>query len=138
VVIGDHDVSRDTLSDYDACVVFYDEDDFEALFFFVVATVACDSGREGTCCLCEIHDFGTIEDDYFLVFIGREGRTWRGWSFVRFPFIIFFAKGAFTLALAWPKRWGRGRGGEGYLSKNASFADEDCFCGLSCTYDTCF
>lgn len=70
----------------------------------MVTTVACDSGGKGTCAGSEVHDLGTVEDDYFLVFVGRKrGRGGRG-SFVGFAFVVLFAEGSFALLLTMPTR----------------------------------
>jgi hypothetical protein len=69
MIVGDHDVSTETPSNDLAAVIFNFKDDFEALFFFVVATVAGYSGWQGTCSGCKIDYFRTIEDYYFLVFV---------------------------------------------------------------------
>jgi len=44
MIVCDHDVSGDTLSDDGALRIFDDEHDLETMFLFVVATIACDAG----------------------------------------------------------------------------------------------
>lgn len=99
MIVRDHNIPTDTSADDIACAVLDDKHDLEALLFFVVTTVACDSGGKGTCAGGEVHDFGTVEDNYFLVFVGGEG--WRGGrrAFGGFAFVVFFTKRSFTLLL---------------------------------------
>ena len=70
MIIRDHNITTDTPADNVPCAIFHDKYDLESLFFLVVTTVACDSGGQGTCAGSKVHDLGTIEDDYFLVFVG--------------------------------------------------------------------
>lgn len=104
MIVCDHNIPTDTSPNNVAGTVLDDEHDLEPLLFFVVATVACDSGGEGTCAGGKIHDFGTIEDDYFLVFVGGEGRRRGRGSFRGFPLVIFFPKGPFALLLVGQKQ----------------------------------
>jgi hypothetical protein len=97
VIVRNHNIPRKTSSDHRTSEIFYFEDYLEALFFFVVAAVAGYACWEGTLTGCEIDYFGTVEDYYFLVFVGGEGWAWRG-SFLGFSFIVFFAEGSFALS----------------------------------------
>ena len=96
MIVCDHNIPAYTLSDEVTLRVFDDKDDFEALLFLVVAAIACDSGGERTCALREIDDFGTVENYYFLVFVGRYGGRGRR-TFVGFTFVVLFAEGSFAL-----------------------------------------
>jgi len=100
MIVCDHNIPTDTSSDDVASAVLDDKHDLEALLFFVVTTVACDSGGEGACAGSKIHDFGAVEDDYLLVFVGREGRRGGRGPFSCFTFVVFFPEGPFTLLLA--------------------------------------
>jgi hypothetical protein len=97
MIVRNHDIPRKTSSNYCTSEIFYFEDNFETLFFFVVATVAGYSSWEGTLTGAEVDYFGTVEDYYFLVFVGGEWWAWRG-SFLGFSFVVFFAEGSFTLS----------------------------------------
>ena len=75
----------------------------------MVTTVAGDACGEGALPGVEGDKFGTVEDNYFLGFVGGKGRGWRG-TFVCFAFIVFFAEGSFalnTISTVWKKRGDR-------------------------------
>jgi len=61
-----------------------------------MTAITCDSCREGTLAGSKGDEFGTVEDDYFLGFVGGERGGWRG-SFICFAFVVFFAEGSFSL-----------------------------------------
>jgi hypothetical protein len=71
MIIGNHDIARDTASDDIALMITDDEDEFKTLFLFVMSTIACNSRGKRAGTGTEFHHFGTIEDDDLLIFVGR-------------------------------------------------------------------
>lgn len=96
MIVRNHDVITQGLANDPPLPILGHEHQHEPVLFIVVAAVACYAAGEGDGGGLEGLEFGTVEDDDALGFVGG-GRT-RGAGFFRcFAFVVFVAVGSAAL-----------------------------------------